>query len=257
MTNISKTKIVCCICLFVLVNALYSEKLNDHQRQQIISKNAESWKKYLGDIDLSENFFFERMIFLKPQPPNRLKNFNDNIKLAPNVAFWNRQWLQTILKKSIAQSIVSENTKKYYLRENTKDESLLEFSSKKTIKITILLSYSAMLINFRPDDFNIASGVNRDTIIELLRRYTNIDLEKTGIVKLLTQEKYKAGIVFSNNTKRKSIYEINNWDEDILCFITENGIFLLLFKVHGERALDGIPREPKWLDIGVGLLENQ
>lgn len=232
---------------------LNAKKLTNIEREKIIKNLCNDWKGYLGDMNFSDKFLFQRILYLKPPSLEKFEKFK-NVKLGKWIIISHELWLRKHFKGKLLKKLLKLKPSKYYLRKNKYDESLLFYQTEMDeSKIMLLENFTVSLITFKPNDFNLATGVKRAYLENILYKWIKIDTDI--IPELLKKPIYHKGMIFANNQKRTHILSLKGWRDDIICFLTEKGISLLLFKATKERALMGIPTEPGWLDKDKGLFD--
>lgn len=240
--------------LFSCHHALAGD-LSEGERDRIIADFSNAWKKYAGDIDFSGKFLFQRMLYLKPQPVEKFRKF-ENLQLSRSVALMHEMWLRRHFKGGLLKKLQNLRPSSYFLREGKYDESLLLYQTHFAgAEICLLENYTASLITFTPDGYDIAKGLNKEYLKQILSDWLNLDDHTDSLEKLLRHQVYGRGIIFANKTGDSHVLPMTGWQDDITCFLTERGVSFLLFKVSPERAGMNIPADPGWLDKGKGLLD--
>ena len=228
--------------------SLYSQENTtvEMRNKKIISDYSNMLKKIIGNVDLSEKYFFRRMVFLKPQPEDKFLEIKNNITINQDIKIHTNLFLSAVMKCKNLPALKSEYPDKYYLRKNEYEESLLMFHGKnEKISFSIQMNFSAIMINLKPNDFNKDKGITKNDVIRLIKTYTNISTI-SEIEKLLFQPIYHDEIIFAYS--KYGLSHIPNWDDDIVCFVSEKGLYIFMFLLFKGRALAGIPRNDNWLD---------
>lgn len=228
-----------------------AEDTKNIDQEQPIKDLYNNWKKYLGEMDFSEEFLYQRILYLNPQSIEKFESF-EKVKLSNNIIIYHDIWLRRYLKGELLEKLLKLPPSKYYLRKEKYDASLLFYQTKlDSSQIMILENYSVLLLTFKPDDFDIEKGIKKEYLENFFNQWINID--SNVIPDLLKDPVYYHGMIFANNQKRTNIQLLKGWQDDIICFMTEKGVSLLLFKAAKGRALFGIPTQPDWLDMNKGL----
>ena len=245
------------IVLFFLIFCHHANanNLSEGEKRRIIANLANDWKKYLGDIDCSDEFLFQRMVYLKPQAFEKFKNF-ENLQLSPSITLVHDMWLRSHFKGNLLEKLQNLKPSAYYLRKGQYDESLLLYQTQLAgSKISLLENYTVSFITFTPEGFDVAKGINKEYLEKILSEWLNLGERTDSIKKLLKHQVYLKGMIFANNPKESHVLFMPGWQDDIICFLTEKGVSFLLFRVSSERAFVGIPTNLEWLDKGEGLLD--
>lgn len=230
----------------ILIIVLFSSLLSAESREEKQKRLTETWSKYFGSFDYSEDFVYSRLLYLKVQPLESFRDIGDiHVKKYPEIQFG--MWCQEFFKGDLLKETNKLKPSKYYIRSNEHESSLLFYKTQiDDTEILLVENFTVLAITFRPQSFSIKEGIKKDVILDIIRKWIKID--HNMVDKFLDKDIYDKGVIFTTNIKKTGITCLRGWQDDILCFATEKGITFLYFKAYEDRPLIGIPFKKEWLD---------
>jgi hypothetical protein len=230
-------------------DANWSDSLAFTEDQAVIDRAVQKWRSQFGPVDFAEQKMFRCMVYLQPQPKSAFTPFTTE-KRSEKLQLELQVWVRYVFKGPFNGFVSQWTPSRYYLNQGRLEPSLLMYEgSFDRYSITMLENYNVFFFTIAQTNRAPSTGFAGQEVASILTNWLSITNQQVARDFSLP-DSVVLGQVFTNR-KQPEVGKIRDWRDYIVGFQSTEGLCLMIFKAHAERASGSFPYDFNWLNKGL------